>query len=176
MTRYPGERVGVCRRGVESVLTRGRHARHLTESLDRRPAAHEDDASDPEPDEEHAEEIARGAASDSNRLGEERDPQRDRDEPEREDRAAVQAGHAARSRGVATITRHGAWRRTKSTASPKIWRRPRCNRTRRGPAMTMISELRRIASSTMARPMLRVRAMPPITVTPYQSPIAPAPS
>jgi hypothetical protein len=27
---------------------------------------------------------------------------------------------AARSRGVATMTRQGAWRRTKSTASPKI--------------------------------------------------------
>ena len=42
--------------------------------------------------------------------------------------------------------------------------------------MTMISELRRIASSTMARPMLRVRAMRPITVTPYESPIARASS
>src|SRR3954447_10914820 len=137
--------------------------------------AQEGDAPDPEPDEQHPQDVAHGASARRGRLGEERGPEHDRDEPEHEHRALVEA-HAARSRGGATMTRHGAWRRTKSTASPKIWRRPRSSRTRRGPAMTMISELRRIASSTMARPMFRVRAMRPITVTPYDSPIARASS
>ena len=40
----------------------------------------------------------------------------------------------------------------------------------------MISECRRIASSTIARPMLRVREIRPMTRTPYESPIARASS
>src|SRR5204863_5895907 len=123
-----------------------------------------------ERDEKHAEEVPDRAAAHCHGLDEQRDPQPDRENAEGEDRALVEAGHAALSRGVATITRHGAWRRTKSTASPKIWRRPRWRRTRRGPAITMISEWRRIASSTIARPMFRVRAMRPMTRTPYESP------
>ena len=111
------------------------------------------------------------------RLDEKRDPEHDREEPEHEDGAAIETGHAARSRGVATITRHGAWRSTKSTESPKI-----C-----APAALQLHAPRaghdddlgargRIASSTIARPMLRVRAMRPMTRTPYESPIARASS
>src|SRR5205814_1714440 len=127
---------------------------------------------DAEREEEHAEDVAGRASADRDGLGEEREPEADRDEAEDEDRATMQVAQAARSRGVATMTRQGACRRTKSTASPKIWRRPCCRRTRRGPAITMISECRRIASSTIARPMLRVRAMRPMTFTPYESPVA----
>src|SRR5207302_7693940 len=100
---------------------------------------------DAEPDEEHAEEVAHRASSRRGRLDDECNPEPDRQEAEEEHRPLVELVQAARSRGVATMTRQGAWRRTKSTASPKIWRRPRCSRTRRGPAMTMISELSRMA-------------------------------
>src|SRR3954451_9456826 len=76
------------------------------------------------------------------------------------------AGHSADSFEAATMTRHGACFSTKSTVSPKIARLPAARRTRRGPPITMISEPRRVASSTMARPALRARTMRSTTRTP----------
>ena len=77
---------------------------------------------------------------------------------------------------AATITRHGACLSTKSTVWPKMARCLAASSTPRGPPMTTISESRRAASSTIARPALRARVIRPITLTPYDSPIARASS
>ena len=71
-------------------------------------AAEEIQAPTAQPDEKHAEDVAHGASPHCNRLGEESDPEPDRDEPERKNGPPVETRHAARSRGVATMTRHGA--------------------------------------------------------------------
>src|SRR5262245_62623367 len=84
-----------------------------------------------ERDEQQPEEKADGASSLRRGFGKERDAEHDCQDAEDLDGARMH-DHAARSRGVATMTRHGACRRTKSTESPKIWRRPLCSRTRRG--------------------------------------------
>src|SRR5581483_10138127 len=156
------------RRRVEHPLQPRQLARHRPASVVPLPAAQQIEAADAEPHEQDAEEESHRAAAAHRGLDEERDAEADRHEAEDGGRALVEA-HAARSLAVATMTRQGACRRTKSTASPKIWRRPRCSRTRRGPAM-------RIASSTIARPMFRVLAIRPVTRTPYESPIARASS
>ena len=114
----------------------------------------------PSGDEEHAEQVAERCRRPRarSRRGARR---RARASTSTRTRTSVRAGRN-RSRGglvapAATMTRQGALRRTKSTVSPKIRRRPRWRRTRRGPPMTMISAPRRVASSTIARPALRVR-------------------
>src|SRR5262249_32931083 len=137
---------GCERRSVQHALQPRQLSSHLSVSLT---PPQEIQPRAPERDEEHTEEIAGRASAQGGGLDEERDPEHDCQEREDVDRTLVQADQAARSRGVATMTRHGALRRTKSTESPKICRRPRCSCMRLGPAMTMISESRRIASSTI---------------------------
>src|SRR5581483_1346782 len=123
-------------------------------------------ATDADRDEEHADQGADEVRG-SHDYG---DAERDRHEPEDEDPPAVDAHHAA-ALPAATITRHGACLRTKSTVSPKIRLRPDARRTRRGPPMTMISESRRRASSTIARPECLARTNRGVTRTPHDSPI-----
>src|SRR3954468_14897403 len=119
--------------------------------------------------EEGADRVAEAAAVPEG-LHHDRDAQRDRDEPEDGGSAAVCVSHAALG-AAATITRQGAFLSTKSTVPPKI--RPRRRWTsRRGAPITMISLLRRSASSTIARPARRARISRPTTCTPYASPIA----
>src|SRR5678815_2427215 len=90
-------------------------------------------------DEQNADQIADPAAV-ARCLDEDLDPEYDRDDAEDQRRISVAGFHAARG-AAATITRHGAFLRTKSTVPQKIRPRRR-SRSRRGEPMTMISLLR----------------------------------
>src|SRR5262249_53124024 len=99
--------------------------------------------------EQQAEQIAEPAADDAS-LDHQRDPDPDEDDRERKRRCPVRL-HAAWRPAATTMTRQGAFFRTKSTVSLKIVLR---GRPRRGAPMTMISVSRRFASMTIARPAL----------------------
>src|SRR5229473_2237298 len=137
------------------------------------PSAKEIEAAGPERDEERADHEPAHAAAVQGGRDENAEAEHDDGERERErDPAIERRVHVVSSLLAATMTRQGACLSTKSTVSPKIGRLPRARRTRRGPPMTMISEPRRVASSTIARPALRARTMRSVTRTPYDSPIA----
>src|SRR3954471_23818981 len=156
------------RGGVEDALQAGQLARHaLRVSL----GSGQGEAGEAEGDEEHADEVAEDGAPVNGRDDDERDADPDEDDAEDGDAAPVEV-HAATLRPAATITRQDACFRTKSTVSLKT--PPRCSA--RGAPMTMISLLRRTASSTIARPALRARTRRSVTFTPYSSPIATAAS
>src|SRR4051794_32876382 len=116
-------------------------------------------------DEERPDDVADEAAAVHGGDDEHREADEHHRRREHDDRARVRPAHAV-TFPVATITRTGACFRTKSTVSPKIARRPAASLTRRGPPMTMISEPRRMASSTIARPEFRARMMRVTTLTP----------
>ena len=102
--RHLAVRDGGERRRVQHALQPRQLAGHRPVSLS---PPQEVQPSAAEREEEDAEEIARRTAPRRGCLDQERDPEHDREEPEHEHRALVEA-HAARSRGVATMTRHGA--------------------------------------------------------------------
>src|ERR671931_2387590 len=126
----------------------------------------------PESDEERADHEADDSAAAERRHDEQREAEPDEDDREDSDAEPVEP-HAALG-AAATMTRQGACLSTKSTVPPKIVPRP--PRPFRGAPMTMISEWRRSASSTIARPAFRARTSRPRTSTPYESPIARASS
>src|SRR6266511_558167 len=155
------------RRGVQDPLkTRqlARHARRLS------PRAEQIEPAEAECHEQRPEHVAEIPAPNRGHRHE-CDP--DPDEHECERRNTVAIGVHAAFLPAATITRQGACLSTKSTVSPKS---ARPGRSARGAPMTMISELRLAASSTIARPALRARTIRSVTSTPYSSAIAAAAS
>src|SRR5581483_1419450 len=152
---------------VEHALQTRELAGHAARSLAPLPAAQQVEARAAEREQKQPERVTDAAAPRARGLDEDGDPEPDRHEPEDEHGAPVEAGgHAAAASRAATITRQGACLSTKSTVSPKMGRRRAASLRRRGPPMTTISEPRRTASSTMARPALRARRMRGITRTP----------
>src|SRR6185436_16753651 len=131
------------------------------------------DPGDAERDEEPAEHVPDDAAAVRRRHDEERETDPDEDRAEDEDRVPVpvHVHAAAPAREAVTMTRHGAFRITRSTVEPKTLRR-RPTRSLRGEPRTMISASRRSASRTISTDALRPRTSRPTTRTPYVSPIA----
>src|SRR5690242_6752876 len=92
-------------------------------------------------DEHGAEQDSKRAAAADEREDDHRDAEPDQGQREQDADPAVHDVNHAALRPAATMTRHGAFLRTKSTVCPKIWRwRPR------GAPRTTISAWRRSAS------------------------------
>src|SRR3989442_11678263 len=123
-------------RPKETVTTACQALRGLARTCCLAPAAEQVEASEPERDEQDAEQVADAAALSCGR-DDQRHAESDEDAGEHGDEIAIELQAACAP--APTITRHVALRSTKSTVLPKIALRPlRCGR--RGAPMTMISE------------------------------------